>query len=48
MGNVYDKMLTEKVQDEIITIKYELHSVKKMFFTRNSESEIVSFIVSMI
>ena len=34
MENTCDTMGTDKVQDEIITIKYELHLVKKMFWKK--------------
>ena len=34
MGNTCDTMGIDKVQDEIITIKYELHSVKRMFWKK--------------
>lgn len=34
MGNICDTMGTDKVQDEIITIKYEFHLVKKMFWKK--------------
>lgn len=34
MGNTCDTMGIDKVQDEIITIKYELHPVKRMFWKK--------------
>lgn len=34
MGNTCDTMGIDEVQDEIITIKYKLHSVKRMFWKK--------------